>query len=328
LEAFELLRNQRIEKLKKLEEMGVQAFPYRFERTHHASEALALFRSDESLSPRVSLSGRIMAIRRMGKASFGHIADPTGRIQFYINQEKAGEKTYQAFKCLDIGDIVGFTGNLFKTKTEEITLMAEEMTVLAKSLRTLPIVKEKVEGDEKVVYDAFADKELRYRQRYVDLVVNADVRSVFVLRSRMVSAMRRFLEGRGFLEVETPVLQPQYGGAFARPFVTHHNALDIDLYMRIADELYLKRLIVGGFDGVFEISKDFRNEGMDKDHNPEFTMLEVYQAFGDLQSMMDLTQGMFVACAEAVNGSLKCNFRDFDIDLTPPWPRVKFNDLL
>jgi lysyl-tRNA synthetase class 2 len=328
LEAFELLRNQRLEKLKKLEEMGVSAFPYRYARTHQASEALALFRSDESRNPRVAIAGRIMAIRRMGKASFGHIADNTGRIQFYINQEKVGEKAYQAFKCLDLGDIVGISGTVFKTKTDEITVMVEELILLAKTLRTLPIVKEKMEGDEKVIYDAFADKELRYRQRYVDLIVNHEVKDTFVLRSRMVSAMRRFLEGRGFLEVETPVLQPQYGGAFAKPFVTHHNTLDIDLYMRIADELYLKRLIVGGFDGVFEISKDFRNEGMDKDHNPEFTMMELYVAYQDYVYMMELVESMVGSIAGDVLGKDDVLYQGTALSFKPPWKRFAYFEAL
>jgi lysyl-tRNA synthetase class 2 len=326
LEAFELLRNQRLEKLQKLREMGVVAYPYQYHRTHLASETIAMFRADETQNLRVSLAGRLNAIRRMGKASFGHIADRTGRIQFYINQEKVGDLPYQVFKLLDLGDIIGIKGNIFKTKTNEITVMVDELTLLAKAVRTLPIVKEKIEGEEKKIYDAFADKELRYRQRYVDLVVNPDVRETFMRRSQIVSSMRRFLEGKGYSEVETPVLQPQYGGAFARPFVAHHNTLDIDLYLRIADELYLKRLVVGGFDGVFEISKDFRNEGMDKDHNPEFTMLELYVAYQDYTAMMELVESMLSTVCTEVFGKETLMYQGHELSFKPPWNRLSYFD--
>lgn len=324
MESFEILRNQRLEKLHKLLEMGVSAFPYGYSRTHSASEALALFQRDETQNPIVSVAGRLMAIRKMGKASFGHIADKTGRIQIYVNQEKVGEPAYQVFKLLDLGDWIGVKGSIFKTKTNETTILVEELVLLSKTLRTLPIVKEKIEGDEKTVYDAFADKELRYRQRYVDLVVNQEVRETFFLRSKIISAMRHFLEGKGYIEVETPALQPQYGGAFARPFVTHHNALDIDLYLRIADELYLKRLIVGGLEGVFEIAKDFRNEGMDKDHNPEFTMLELYVAYHDYTFMMDLVETMLGSIAGNVIGKDRIPYQGTDLSFAPPWKRLDY----
>ena len=328
MEAFELLRNQRLEKLQKLQEMGVRAYPYQYHRSHYATDAIALFREGESQILSVSLAGRLNAIRRMGKASFGHLADSTGRIQFYVNQEKIGEQAYQMFKLLDLGDTIGIRGQIFKTKTNEITILVEELVLLSKAIRTLPIVKEKIEGEEKTIYDAFADKELRYRQRYVDLVVNTEVRETFLLRSKIVSSMRRFLEGKGFVEVETPVLQPEYGGAFARPFVVHHHALDIDLYLRIADELYLKRLIVGGFDGVFEIAKDFRNEGMDKDHNPEFTMMELYVAYQDYTFMMDLVESMLGSICQEVLGKEKTVYQGAELSFASPWKRVCYFDAI
>jgi len=265
-----------------------------------------------------------MAIRRMGKASFGHVMDATGRIQIYAAMDQIGEASYQVFKLLDIGDFIGVKGDVFVTRTGEVTVQARSLTLLSKTLRPLPVVKEKMEGEEKVVFDAFADKETRYRQRYVDLAVNTDVKQTFVLRSRIVNEIRNFLGSKGYLEVETPVLQPQYGGAFARPFVTHHNALDMDLYLRIADELYLKRLIVGGFEGVYEIAKDFRNEGMDKDHNPEFTMLELYVAFRDYAFMMSLVEDMVHAVSMNVFQRSRLTYQGTELNFTPPWTRMTF----
>ncbi len=245
----------------------------------------------------------------MGKASFCHIEDSHGRIQIYLKRDDLGER-YEAFKLMDIGDIIGVQGYVFRTKTGEVSIHAQQLELLTKSLRPIPVAKEKVdEHGKKIVYDLFSDKELRYRQRYVDLIVNPDVRGVFVKRARIISAIRAFLDGQAFLEVETPILQSQYGGAFARPFVTHHNALDIDLYLRIADELYLKRLIVGGFDGVYEISKDFRNEGMDRSHNPEFTMLEVYVAYRDYIWMMGMVEEMIAGVARTLNGTVFVEIR-------------------
>lgn len=316
------LRKHRLEKLEKLEELGVSSFTYAFCRTHLSKEIIDNFSSEENFSEPVVLAGRLMSIRRMGKASFGHLMDKSGRIQIYVRRDEVRSDCYQVFKLLDIGDIIGVKGEVFKTKTGEITVLVRELTLLSKSLRPLPIVKEKVEDDEKIVYDPFTDKDLRYRQRYVDLVVNPDVRRVFTLRSKIISVMRQFLEGKGYLEVETPVLQPLYGGAFARPFVTHHNTLDMDFYLRIADELYLKRLIVGGFEGVFEIAKDFRNEGMDKDHNPEFTMMELYVAYEDYGFMMDLVEEMVSIIAEKVLERTTVIYQGKEIDLTPPWKRI------
>ena len=234
----------------------------------------------------------------------------------------------EIFKLLDIGDIIGVKGEVFSTRTGEITIKVSQLELLSKTLRTLPIVKEKVQGDERIVYDKFADKELRYRQRYVDLIVNSEVRNVFTIRSKIISAMRNYLDKQGYLEVETPVLQPVYGGASARPFVTHHNALDMELYLRIADELYLKRLIVGGYEGVYEISKDFRNEGIDRFHNPEFTMMELYIAYQDYHYMMELVEQMISTLAIEVLGEAKITYQGQEIDLTPPWKRVKMFDAI
>jgi len=319
-ELNELMKRRR-EEHDALRNAGINPYPYSFDRTAYSQEILDSFKDDQP--PRdVSIAGRIMSLRRMGKASFFHIQDPQGRIQVYLRKDDLGA-TYDAFRLMDIGDIVGVEGFVFRTKMGEVSVHARSLTLLAKSLRPLPIAKEKVdEQGNKTVYDPFSDKELRYRQRYVDLVVNPQVKEVFVKRSKVIAAIREVLNARGYLEVETPVLQPQYGGAFARPFVTHHNALDVDLYLRIADELYLKRLIVGGFEGVYEFAKDFRNEGMDRTHNPEFTMLEVYVALKDYVWMMGLVEDMIGRVAQAVNGSLKVQHGSHVIDFTPPWKRM------
>lgn len=322
------LRKQRLEKLAGIRELDIPAYAYQFERTHMTSDCADLYDPDNEGGIKVRLAGRLMAIRRMGKASFGHLMDASGRIQIYVKLDAVGEASYQLFKLLDIGDVIGVEGGLYKTRSGELTVFADKLELLAKTLRPFPIVKEKIEGEEKIVYDAFADKELRYRQRYVDLVVNPEVRETFVIRSRIVSAMRAFLEDKGYMEVETPVLQPIYGGAFARPFTTHHNALDMPLYLRIADELYLKRLIVGGFDGVFEIAKDFRNEGMDRDHNPEFTMMELYIAFRDYLFMMDMVEEMLRVIAEKSTGSPMVHYGDQSIDFSQPWKRITFYDAI
>lgn len=328
MSTFDDLRNQRIEKLSKLQEAGVRPYEYDYDQTHLTKDVLEQFEKDESVVSGVSLSGRIMSMRRMGKASFAHVMDHTGRIQIYVKTDEVGEDAYSVFKLLDLGDIIGVKGELFKTRTGEITVLVRELTLLAKGLRPLPIVKERVEDDEKIIYDAFKDKEMRYRQRYVDLVVSPDVKEVFLQRSKIVSVMRRYLEGRGYVEVETPVLQPLYGGAFARPFVTHHNTLDMELYLRIADELYLKRLIVGGFHGVFEIAKDFRNEGMDRDHNPEFTMMEIYVAYQDYTFMMDLVEDMVRKIATELYGHAKVPYQGQTLDFESDWTRMTYFDAI
>ena len=284
----------RMEKLNSLREAGVDPYPHNFEPTHHSREIHEDYSKYEGET--VTVAGRIMSMRKMGKASFFNVQDGVGRIQIYIKKDEVGEDSYAHFKLLDIGDIAGVTGKVFKTKTEETSIHAAALTVLAKSIRPIPVVKEK-EGE---VFDAFADKELRYKNRHLDLIVNPESKEVFVKRTKIIQAVRSFLDAQGFLEVETPVLQPIYGGANARPFTTHHNALDRQLYLRIADELYLKRLIIGGFEKVYEIAKDFRNEGMDRNHNPEFTMLEYYQAYADYEDNMTLVESMFRAAAVAV----------------------------
>jgi lysyl-tRNA synthetase class 2 len=319
-ELNELMLRRR-EELDALRKRGINPYPYSFERTDFSKEIVESFQDDQ---PRrdVAVAGRIMSLRRMGKASFCHLQDSRGKIQVYLKRDDLGD-VYDAFKLLDIGDIVGVEGEVFRTKMGEVSIHARRLEVLAKSLRPLPVVKEKIdEQGNAVVFDPFSDKELRYRQRYVDLVVNPTVREVFVKRAKIYQSMRRFLDDRGYLEVETPILQPMYGGAFARPFVTHHNALDIDLYLRIADELYLKRLIVGGFDGVYEFAKDFRNEGMDRSHNPEFTMLELYVAYKDYRWMMDLLEELVTTVALAVNGSLQWKVGANELDFTSPWKRL------
>ncbi|MDP4116313.1 MAG: amino acid--tRNA ligase-related protein, partial [Bacteroidota bacterium] len=276
-----VLIKRRLEELEELKAKGVQPFAYSFDVSDNSKSIKDNYKEDEQKT--VKIAGRIMAIRRMGKASFAHLQDNFGRIQIYLRKDDIGE-SYDSFKLLDIGDIIGIEGYVFKTKTGEISVHTTSLTVLSKSLRPLPIAKEITdEQGNKTVFDQFADIELRYRQRYVDLIVNPNIKDVFVKRSKIITAIRKYLDSNEILEVETPVLQPIYGGAAARPFVTHHNTLDTTLYLRIADELYLKRLIVGGFNGVYEISKDFRNEGMDRTHNPEFTMLELYVPYKDYE---------------------------------------------
>jgi lysyl-tRNA synthetase class 2 len=325
-ELNELMKRRR-EEHDALKNAGINPYPYAFERTAYSQEILDSFKDDQPHRD-VAIAGRIMSLRRMGKASFFHLEDPRGRIQVYLRKDDLGP-SYDAFKLMDIGDLIGVEGFVFRTKMGEVSVHARSLSLLAKSLRPLPIPKEKVDDQgKKTVYDPFSDKELRYRQRYVDLVVNPQVREVFIKRSKIIATIRRVLDERGYLEVETPVLQPQYGGAFARPFVTHHNALDIDLYLRIADELYLKRLIVGGFDGVYEFAKDFRNEGMDRTHNPEFTMLEVYVALKDYIWMMGLVEDMVNKVALAVNGSSKVQHGSRVIDFTPPWKRITMIDAI
>lgn len=319
-ELNELMKRRR-EELEHLRAAGVNPYPYEFQRTSTAKEILEKF-TDGMPQWIVGIAGRIMSIRRMGKASFCHIQDMTGKIQVYVRKDDIGE-AYDYFKLLDIGDIIGIEGFVFKTKMGEISVHAQRLELLSKSLRPLPVVKEKIdEQGNKITFDPFSDKELRYRQRYVDLIVNPEVRATFLKRTMLLRATRKFLDEKNFLEVETPALQPIYGGASARPFQTHHNALDIPLFLRIADELYLKRLIVGGFDGVYEIAKDFRNEGMDRTHNPEFTMLELYVAYKDYKWMMELVEQMIHSIAVTLNGESNVTLGGTKINFTPPWQRM------
>jgi len=322
---------ERLQSLQSLRERGVEPYAYSFERTHYSSEARALFHEENpEAKPTATVAGRITAVRRMGKASFVHILDEEGKIQLYFKSDELGEG-YETLKLLDMGDIIGATGFIFRTRTGEISLHVSSFEVLAKALKPLPVVKEEIDEatGEKIIHDAFSDKELRYRRRYIDLVANPHIRDVFRKRSKIITTLRRFFDERGYLEVETPVLQPLYGGAYARPFVTHHNALDFDLYLRIADELYLKRLIVGGLaEGVYEISKDFRNEGMDKNHSPEFTMAEIYIAYKDYNWMMDFVEQMFAEVARVITGGdMKITQKNGNVlDFTPPYRRITMYD--
>jgi lysyl-tRNA synthetase class 2 len=306
-------RENRITKLQKLRELGVDPYPYRFQRTHRIAEAIADREALISKEASLTLAGRIISIRKHGHTAFGHIKDGTGTVQFYIRDEEIDDRLFAIFKLLDVGDIVGIGGVLFATRTGELTLRIRTLELLSKSIRPLP---EKFHG--------FQNKELRYRQRYVDLIVNDDVMAVFRTRSRIIDVIRRFHVRNGFLEVETPVLQPVYGGALARPFVTRHNALGMDFYLRIANELYLKRLVVGGMERVFEFSRDFRNEGMDRSHNPEFTMLECYAAFWDYEDMMKFVEEMHADVCKEVTGGGSVVYGNRTIDLTPPWRRLPF----
>ncbi len=321
-----VLIERRLEELVELRNRNVEAFAYSFEDIVSSVDIKENYVEGEART--VSVAGRIMALRRMGKASFASIQDEQDRIQIYLKKDELGD-AYENFKLMDIGDIIGAKGFVFKTKTGETSVHVQELTLLTKSLRPIPIAKESIdENGNKIIHDQFADKELRYRQRYVDLIVNHEVKDTFRKRSQIITAMRTFLDSNGIMEVETPVLQSLYGGASARPFVTHHNALDVPFYLRIADELYLKRLIVGGFQAVYEISKDFRNEGMDKTHNPEFTMMEVYVAYKDYIWMMEFVENMFAHIAQNVFGSLKFKFDEHEIDFTPPWNRISMVDAI
>ena len=326
-EELNALMIRRREELDQLRKLGIEPYPYEYERDAYSADIIGSF-NDSGPQSVVSVAGRIMSLRKMGKASFCHIQDAKGKLQIYLRKDDLGD-IYDAFRLLDIGDIIGVRGFVFRTKMGEVSVHAQELKLLAKSLRPLPIVKEKTdEAGAKTVFDPFADKELRYRQRYVDLVVNPEVREVLLKRTLILRAIRKFLDGKNYLEVETPVLQPLYGGASARPFVTHHNALDMQLFLRIADELYLKRLIVGGYDGVYEIAKDFRNEGMDRTHNPEFTMMELYVAYHDYKWMMELVEQMIFSVAVALNGNAKVKLGEHEIDFTPPWKRITMFDAI
>jgi lysyl-tRNA synthetase, class II len=320
------LVQRRLEELKELNDKGILTFAYSYDVDSYSSIIKDNFEQYENKTVRIA--GRIMAIRRMGKASFAHIQDDKGKIQIYMKKDDIGDY-YDVFKLLDIGDIIGVEGYIFKTKTGETSVHTKSFVLLSKSIQPIPIPKETTdEQGNKIIHDQFADKELRYRQRYLDLILNPDVKNVFKTRSKVVTEIRKYLDENGLVEVETPILQPLYGGATARPFITHHNALDIELYLRIADELYLKRLIVGGFDGVYEISKDFRNEGMDKTHNPEFTMLELYVAYKDYFWMMEFVENMVAKLAKSVFGKTEFEIEGNKINFNPPWKRISMVDEL
>jgi len=318
----------RREKRAELEQLGIAPFAYRFDRTHTAARALAAY--DDAMGdegPEVRVAGRISAWRSQGKTAFAHLEDASGKIQVYFRRDRLGDH-YDRVRLLDLDDHIGVRGRLFRTRMGEITVRVDGFELLAKSLRPLPRGKSYVRDDGTAVDTALADLEVRYRQRYADLAVHEDIREIFRIRARAITYLRRFLDERGFLEVETPILQSLYGGAAARPFVTHHNALDIPLYLRIADELYLKRLLVGGLERVYEIGHDFRNEGMDRTHNPEFTMLEFYQAYADYEEMMTTVEAMISGVVEHCCGTLVLERDGLVLDFTPPWPRVRFVDAL
>ena len=318
----------RREKLEKLTQMGINAFPA---DEYTITDSAQSIKEGFEEGKKVKIAGRLISRRIQGKASFAELQDSSGRIQVYFNRDEIcptddKELYNEVYKhLLDIGDIIGVEGELFKTQVGEMTVMVKNFTLLTKTLRPLPFAKIDENG---VVHDAFNDPELRYRQRYVDLVVNPEVKDVFVKRTKLFNAMRQFFNDAGYFEVETPILQSIPGGAAARPFITHHNALDIPLYLRIANELYLKRLIVGGFDGVYEFSKNFRNEGMDRTHNPEFTAMEIYVAYKDYNWMIDFTERLLEHCAKAVNGTTKAVFGEHEIDWKAPYERISMTDAI
>jgi lysyl-tRNA synthetase class 2 len=310
---------QRLRKLEKLRELGIDPYPARAQRTHSIKEARENFEKDESFGQsRIALAGRLISIRNMGGLTFTHINDGSGKIQLMFRRDLLGDERYRLFlDFFDIGDFIEAHGKMFRTRTGEVTLLVEDYRLLAKSLHPLP---EKWHG--------LQDVELRYRRRYLDLLANEEVKEIFIIRSKIIKAMRQFLDSRGFLEVETPILQPIYGGAAARPFETWYHALERSFYLRISDELYLKRLIVGGFEKVYEIGKDFRNEGLDARHNPEFTMMECYQAYADYHDMMRLTEEMIAFIAQETLGTTTITYAGNKIELSPPWPRATMRDLL
>ncbi|MBT5874335.1 MAG: lysine--tRNA ligase [Candidatus Latescibacteria bacterium] len=309
---------QRIQKLGEIRDLGIDPYPHRFNVSHPAQTILDQVESLIDSEERVTVAGRLMSKRGHGKTGFSHISDRTGRVQVYVRLDRIGEDAHDLYnRLMDIGDYIGVSGTVFRTRTGETTVLVESIILLSKSIRPLP---EKWHG--------LQDIETRYRQRYVDLIVNPGVKEVFLTRSRLIRAIQRFMDGQDFIEVETPVLQPIYGGALARPFTTHHNTLDAQFYLRIADELYLKRLIVGGLERVYEIGRDFRNEGMDRTHNPEFTMLEFYQAYADYNDMMWLTENLIATAVKEATGSTTVTFGEHTIDLSPPWRRVTMLDAI
>lgn len=325
----------RVAKLARLRERGVEPYAYSFDPTHAATEALDAFAAHEErhgaeeMPERVRVAGRMASKRVMGKSTFAHVADRTGRIQLYFRVNDLGDG-YELLDLVEPSDWIGAEGTLFRTRTGEVSLRVSSFRLLSKALRPLPFGKEEIDAEtgERRVHSGFRDVEARYRQRYADLAVNPEVRDTFVLRAKVISALRRFLDDRGFVEVETPVLQPLYGGALARPFTTHHNALDMQLYLRIADELYLKRLIVGGMERVYEIAKNFRNEGLSRFHNPEFTMLEFYAAYWDYEDVMRATEELLIHVVDTVLGGGPVRFGGHEIRFTAPFARFSMYDAI
>jgi len=331
---FSELELIRLEKIKKLQKQGIDPFPIHSEQSMTAREAIAAFEASEKQTPpgevkNVTLAGRIRGMRPMGKLVFIHIEDRSGRIQLFFRINELGEdRVKQLIELFDLGDFIQAGGELIRTRTGEITLLVRDFKLLSKAITPLPAAKDEVVEGEVIRHASLTDPETRYRQRYADLAVNPEVREIFRTRAKVIRGLREFLDARDFLEVETPVLQPVYGGAAARPFITHHNQLKQDLYLRISFELYLKRLLVGGLERVYEIGRDFRNEGVSFKHNPEFTMLEFYMAYADAEKIMALTEEMVSSVAIAVKGSAIIEFAGQTIDLTPPWKRVTLRDAL
>ncbi len=328
------LEQQRLEKLEELLRQGIDPYPLRSERSHTTAEAIQAFEQHEGIGseddgPPVTVAGRLINVRDMGKTIFADIEDGHGRIQLFLRRAEVGEEQHQRFsKLIDHGDFVQAHGSVFRTRMGEISVRTQSWQLLSKALSPLPVVKEQEVDGAIVRYSAFADVEERYRQRYADLAVNPEVRELFRTRARLISILRRFLDDHGFLEVETPIMQPLYGGAAARPFVTHHNQLKQDLYLRISFELYLKRLLVGGYERVYEIGRDFRNEGVDVTHNPEFTQLEFYAAYWDYHDVMAFTERMIAELARALTGGTTITYQGRRIDLAAPWPRLTLRDAI
>lgn len=326
------LEQQRVEKMQLLQDAGVNPYPIKSHRTHTNQAAVTAYEkaeANETPPPEVTVAGRLVSIRVMGKIAFAHIEDTDTKLQLFIRRDDLGEESYSLFKKgFDLGDFVEASGPLVRTRTGEVSVQVQMLQMLSKSITPLPYPKEYEKDGEVTRYAAFSDTEERYRQRYADLAVNSEIREVFKTRSRMISALRTWLDNEDYLEVETPVLQPIYGGAAARPFVTHHNQLKQNLYLRISFELYLKRLLVGMYERVYEIGRDFRNEGVSYKHNPEFTQLELYCAYNDLAGMMETTEQMVSYAAQKVLGTQTLTYQGNEIDLTPPWRRVPMRTLI
>lgn len=322
MEEHNQLEKVRLEKLQKIRDLGVDPFPYKYDPTHTVPQLLEQGDSLLEQETEICVAGRLMAVRGQGKAIFGHLQNNQQRIQIYVRKDAVGEENFELFKLSDIGDYLGLEGTMMRTKVGELTVRATKVTLLSKSVKPLPVTKVKEVDGQKVSFNEVTDKEFRYRQRYVDLTLNPEVAQVFLKRAKMIQTIRNYLDKQDFLEVETPTLQPIYGGANATPFTTHHKALDFTFYLRISNELYLKRLVAGGFDRVYEFVKNFRNEGIDRTHNPEFTALEFYQAYADYQDMIRHCETMWEQCALAVNGSTVFEFNGRQIDVKAPWLRL------
>ncbi len=316
------------QKLQKIRDLGINPYPTSCERTHYIKQLLDNEEEYLKNEEAVIVTGRLTAMRRQGKVGFAEITDMTGKIQLFVKKDAVGDENYEVFKLCDLSDFVQINGNAFMTQRGQYSILVSKITILSKNIRPIPTVKEKVIDGKTVRYDEFTDIELRYRKRYLDLLLNPDNKETFIKRSRIISFIRNYLDSIGFIEVETPTLQPLYGGANARPFITHHNSLGADLYLRIATELYLKRLIIGGYEKVYEIGKNFRNEGMDRTHNPEFTLIELYEAYSNLGGMMKITEELFSQACDKVNGTTDIAYEGHNISLKTPFRRASMLELI